>query len=136
MAKVHSLRAWGTHLVRLRQNAGLSGAKVVNGLAALGIQIDRRTVYAYEAGRIAAPDAGVLWGLAQIYRVSADELVAALVSYRTGRPSTVLEPRSSDEMIRVTSTERDLIQDFRSLSAKDRHACGEFIKFEKWRSRH
>src|SRR5712692_3865499 len=100
MAKVHSLRAWGSHLTRLRQNAALSGAEVSKRLARLGLHIDRRTIYAYEAGRIGAPDAGVLWGLAKVYGVSPEELAMTLVQYRTGQKPTPVQEATAQELIR------------------------------------
>src|SRR5437016_4323034 len=115
MAKVHSLRAWGTNLARLRQNASLSGADVVGRLASLGIRVDRRSIYAYEAGRIAAPDAGLVWGLSRIYGVSAEELISGLVLARTGQKQIPAHPGGSEqELIRVSAEERELIQKVRS----------------------
>src|SRR5437588_12733401 len=110
MAKAQSLRTWGEHLVRLRQNVSLSGADVVVRLASLGIRVDRRSIYAYEAGRIAAPDAGVVWGLAKVYGVGADDLISLLVQARTGQKRLPPAPTggSGTETIRVTPEEREL----------------------------
>jgi hypothetical protein len=134
MAKVQSLRGWGTHLARLRQNAALSGADVVGQLASLNIRVDRRSIYAYEAGRIAAPDAGLIWGLSKIYGVSVEELISGLVSARTGqKPAPAHLNTPSHESIRVTAEERELVHQIRSLSPKARRACVDFIAFEAQR---
>src|SRR5712691_2085907 len=111
MAKVHALRNWGVRLARLRQNAALSGGEVVNRLASFGIQANRRSIYAYEAGRIAAPDAGVVWALAKIYGIELEELISTLVVARTGqRPISPSIETSAQESVRVSAEERELLQ--------------------------
>jgi hypothetical protein len=50
----------------------------------LDCQADRSTLSEYEKGTVMAPDAGILWGLAQIYDVSAATLIECLVAERSG----------------------------------------------------
>jgi transcriptional regulator with XRE-family HTH domain len=135
MAKVQALRSWGAHLARLRENAGLSGAAVIARLASIGIRLDRRSIYAYEAGRIAAPDAGVVWGLAQIYGVDTDDLISALILARTG---TRAQPPKCDpnlgETIVVSNRERELVMQLRKMPHKSHQACQDFVAFESQRA--
>jgi len=134
MVRGQSLHAWGARLAQLRRNAALTGAEVVAKLASLGIRLDRRTIYAYEAGRIAAPDAGAVWGLAKIYGVSVEELSSALVQSRTGQKPVGLQAGASgQDTVRVTIEERDLIQQLRTLPSKSREACRDFVAFETHR---
>jgi hypothetical protein len=135
MAKVPSLHAWGAHLARLRQNAALSGAEVVVHLAALGVRMDRRSIYAYEGGRIAAPDSGAVWGLSKIYGVNTDDLISLLVQARTGQRLTAThEGTTGQESIRVSPEEREIVHQLRGLSSKARQACRDFIAFEAQRA--
>ena len=131
MTKGHALRQWGMRLARLRENAGLSGGKVVEKLLELGIKVDRRTIYAYEAGRIAAPDAGVVWGLAGIYNVDTADLIARLVACRTGRLVTTAEKDAPlDEWVKLSIEERKLFTQLRCLPARKRQTCLDFVAFQ------
>jgi transcriptional regulator with XRE-family HTH domain len=135
MAKVQALRSWGAHLARLREDAGLSGAEVIARLASLGIGLDRRTIYAYEAGRISGPDAGVVWGLAQIYGVDTDDLISALVLARTGtQPEPLKREPNVGQTVVVTNRERDLVMQLRKMSRNSRQTCQDFIAFESQRA--
>jgi transcriptional regulator with XRE-family HTH domain len=136
MAKVHTIRAWGAHLAQLRRNAGMSGGDVVERLHSFGIQVDRRSIYAYEAGRIAAPDAGLVWGLGKVYGVAVEELISALVIARTGQKSAPLPVHQLDrETIQVTGDERELLQQIRNLPPKSLEICREFIAFQLQRKK-
>lgn len=134
MPNANALRGWGAQLAHLRENTALSGGKVVERLTLLGIRVDRRTIYAYEAGRIAAPDAGVIWGLARIYGIDVDDLIASLVSSRTGLPLANARAKgSSKERVTVSMPERDLLLQLRNLPHENRQACFDFVAFETGR---
>lgn len=122
---------WGAKLAELRKSTGLSAAAVVNELKDLGIDLDRASIYAYEAGRVAAPDARVVWGLAQIYGVKLDELVGVLVDARV-----TLRPPSSNQpsRLRLSRAEFQVLERLRKLTPSARKACLEFIDFQIQRS--
>jgi transcriptional regulator with XRE-family HTH domain len=133
MAKVQSAERWGAALGELRHAARLSAAEVVKRLKTFGIHIDRASIYTYEAGRVSAPDAGVVWGLAQVYGVSVAELIGTLVSIRNGGQSTErarVSPRTTAAKPNLAEDESDLIKVWRRLSPHRRKVCREFILFE------
>ena len=131
-----STKSWGATLAARRRDIGLSAAAVARRLGQLGIQVDRGTIYAYEAGRIAAPDAGVVWGLASVYNVSADELIQSLVEARTGIVGRSQAPVDDGRTtVDLTKDEFDLIRKFRKLSARERFLCREFTEFNRNRAK-
>lgn len=81
---------FGARLKALRKavkigNKARSQEYVTNRLAArYGLPLDRSTLSEYEKGTVMAPDAGTLWGLAQIYDVSVATLAECLVAERSG----------------------------------------------------
>jgi transcriptional regulator with XRE-family HTH domain len=125
MARV--AKSWGTKIAQLRKGSGLSAAGVAKRLAGLGIPLDRASIYAYESGRVAAPDAVVLWGLAQIYGVDLEELVAALLDARKQ-----VEPRFNrmHRLVEPTSTEIAVLERFRKLTAAARKSCIDFLDYQ------
>jgi transcriptional regulator with XRE-family HTH domain len=98
----------------------------VSRLEALGIALDRASIYAYESGRVAAPDAAVLWGLARIYKVNLEELISALLDPRmqvTAPLPTVISEQAS-------AAEIQLLIKLRRLRPATRKACVDFIDFQ------
>jgi transcriptional regulator with XRE-family HTH domain len=71
-----TLRAFGSRLRELR--GGLSREQVSRKLAHLGVPLGNSTLSQYEKGTVWAPDPGVLWGLAETYRVHVEDLIAVL----------------------------------------------------------
>jgi transcriptional regulator with XRE-family HTH domain len=131
-----SAKSWGATLAMRRRDAGLSAAAVARRLGQLGITVDRGTIYAYEAGRITAPDAGVVWGLANIYKISVDALIQLLVEARTGVVvRTQLRIDDGRTTVELTREEHDLLRRLRQLPARDRAMCREFIEFNRGRSK-
>jgi transcriptional regulator with XRE-family HTH domain len=132
MAKAHLPKSWGTTLAKLRQDAQLTGAEVARQLERLGIHLDRASVYAYEAGRVSAPDAGVIWGLARIYGVSVEGLITALVRSRTGRAGELPKDDGAHPTggFDLSDEERELVQEWRKLTHQGRRACREFVSFQ------
>jgi transcriptional regulator with XRE-family HTH domain len=132
MRTVFPAAQWGASLAELRHSARLSAAQVVARLKPFGIQIERASIYAYEAGRVAAPDAGVIWGLAQVYGVGVADLIASLVSVRNGGDSldsgSFRTPERSP--YGLGDDEHDLLQLWRRLTPQRRKVCREFIVFE------
>jgi hypothetical protein len=132
MAKVLPNKEWGTLLAKLRQRSELSGAAVVRRLSELGIKLDRRTLYTYEAGRVLAPDAAVVWGLSQIYAAKVEELLVALVASRNGGKLHV--PVASLEVKRgrfsLSLEEKRFLKLFRQLRVKQRSDCEKFVRFQ------
>ena len=134
MAKAPTIRNWGSVLAALRQASGLSAAEVVERLKTLGVEINRASIYTYEAGRVSAPDAGVVWGLSQIYCVPVADLIADLVALRKGesrpdRPKTSASGKS-DANEHLTEAEIEWVQQWRQLTPQARKACREFIRFQ------
>jgi transcriptional regulator with XRE-family HTH domain len=88
---------FGARLKALREAVKIGNKKrsqehVANRLAVkYGLQLDRSTLSEYEKGTVMAPDAGVLWGLAQIYDVPVGELAQFLVAERSGGKVSVPE---------------------------------------------
>jgi transcriptional regulator with XRE-family HTH domain len=134
MAKVRPTRDWGAILRQLRQTLGMSGADVVARLKVLGVTLDRRTLYTYEAGRVRSPDAAVVWGLARIYGADLEDLIMSLVSNRNAPTARAAEVRTSKprELLRDDS---QLIQLFQNLPAETKAEVEEFIQFHISRSR-
>ena len=129
MAKAYPPKAWGSLLAKLRHDIQLSGAEVVRRLEKLGIETDRASVYAYEAGRVSAPDAGLVWGLAHVYGVGTDELISALVAARSGQS---MKPLQSNNRMQaagfdLAKDEREIIMQFRKLPPRERRLCREFV---------
>jgi transcriptional regulator with XRE-family HTH domain len=130
MAKVPSAQRWGTALAELRQTSKLSAADVVKRLKALGIHVVRASIYAYEAGTVAAPDAGVVWALAQVYGVPVADLIRDLVADRNGG-QIVQGGKTRREAPRgLSEAEIDLLDLWRRLSPQQRKTCDEFIRFQ------
>ncbi len=75
------LQAFGQWLERLRGRK-VSREQISIRLAALGVPLGGSTLAQYEKGTVWAPDPGVLAGLATIYGVSLDGLVAGLRANR------------------------------------------------------
>jgi transcriptional regulator with XRE-family HTH domain len=75
------LRAFGQRLTELR-GAKRSRQQICNRLSDLKVPLDASSLFQYEAGTVWAPDAGVLWGLSEIYEVPLAELVALLRANR------------------------------------------------------
>ena len=121
-----STKPWGARLAELRRGTGLSAAAVVSRLEALGIALDRASIYAYEGGRVAAPDAAVLWGLSRIYNVSLEELVSALLDPRT----QVSAPLPTAAHEQPSPAEIRLLSKLRRLRPAARKACIDFIDFQ------
>ena|ERR1022692_704480 len=133
MAKGLSARRWGTALAELRHASRLSAAEVVKRLKALGLDLDRASIYMYEAGKVSAPDAGVVWGLAQVYGVSVTVLIADLVTARNGAPfgdRAKVGPRAEGADVAPSEDETDLLQLWRRLSPQQKKSSREFILFE------
>ena len=103
----------------------------VDDRAEVGIELDRASIYAYEAGRVAAPDAAVLWGLARVYGVNIDDLIGTLVGYR-GIERLVVPERKQDW--KPSSAELKVIARLRKMSPTSRKSCIEFINFQFKRS--
>jgi transcriptional regulator with XRE-family HTH domain len=129
VAKVQPNRPWGTLLAKLRKAAQLTGAEVVHRLAILGVRLDRRTLYTYEAGRVMAPDAAVVWGLAQIYRADLDGLLEALVASRNSQTVPAAIDRPGPKAPRISSEELRLLNLLRKLPPRSRGECEQFIRF-------
>jgi transcriptional regulator with XRE-family HTH domain len=123
---VRAAKTWGARLSELRQATGLSAAAVVKQLAEFGIVLDRASIYAYENGRVAAPDAAVVWGLARIYNVKLEDLVEALVDARA--PMTA-QPQQSRRTT-LSSDERRAVEGLRKLERPARKACLDFLDFQ------
>jgi transcriptional regulator with XRE-family HTH domain len=62
--------------------AGRSREQISLKLTEKGTPLGATTLLQYEKGAVWAPDAGVLWGLGQIYGVPLDDLVALLLANR------------------------------------------------------
>jgi transcriptional regulator with XRE-family HTH domain len=122
---------WGGKLAELRKSSGLSAAAVVKRLADFGIVLDRGSIYAYEAGRVAAPDAIVVWGLARVYRVKLEDLLNVLVD---ARAATRLVQSIRSREPEPSRAELDLLRRLRRLSPSARKACLDFIDFQLQRS--
>ena len=136
MAKLLPTRAWGALLLRLRKDAGLSGTDVVDQLANLGVKLDRRTLYTYEAGRVTAPAAAVVWGLACIYRADVEDLLKALVvTGNATSPNAKLGDVKKSKAFEATSEDFQLMEVIRKLPPTLRNECREFIRFQVERSR-
>jgi transcriptional regulator with XRE-family HTH domain len=75
-----ALRAFGAWLQELRGEA--SRERISQKLAAKGVPLGGSTLAQYEKGAVWAPDAGVLWGLAQIYETDLDHDGGALAENR------------------------------------------------------
>jgi hypothetical protein len=87
----------------------------------------------YEAGKVSAPDAGVVWGLAQVYGVSVADLIADLVTARNGAPfgdRAKGGQRAAGADVALSEDETDLLQLWHRLSPQQKKACREFILFE------
>lgn len=132
MAKAAAER-WGTALAELRRASRLTAREVVQRLKGFGIELDPASIYTYEAGKVYAPDAGVIWGLAQVYGVSVTDLIADLVAERSGepllqgrRPSAQRQPRLHS----LSEAETNLVRLWRQLPAHKRKATEEFVKFQ------
>ncbi|PYR29868.1 MAG: hypothetical protein DMF90_28910 [Acidobacteria bacterium] len=123
---------WGAKLAELRKATGLSAAAVVKDLKELGIDLDRASIYAYEAGRVAAPAAAVVWGLARIYGVKLDDLVNALVD---AKAIIRLTPSSRSAQRRLSRVELGVLDRLRKLTPTARKACLDFIGFQLRQSR-
>lgn len=75
------ISAFGARLRELRTEAR-SREVIARKLATLGVALDESTLVQYEKGTVWAPDAGVLWGLSEIYKVPLVELTTLLVINR------------------------------------------------------
>ena len=136
MAKVQPTRTWGVILLRLRNDAGLTGSEVVRELDRLGVKLDRRTLYTYEAGRVSSPDAAVVWGLARVYRADAEELLRALVASRNATdPTSKLVHLKRQRASELTPQELQLLGLFRKLPSELRAECEAFVRFQAERPR-
>jgi transcriptional regulator with XRE-family HTH domain len=84
---------FGAGLRALRERVeGRSQEWVVRALMTrFGLRFSRATLSQYEKGTVLAPDAGVLWGLAQIYDVPPGGLLAYLVAERSDGKVSVPE---------------------------------------------
>jgi transcriptional regulator with XRE-family HTH domain len=109
----------------LRQKAGLSGGEVVARLGVLGVTLDRRTLYSYEGGRVMSPDAGVVWGLAQIYGAELEQLSRSLVASRNSQPVATLASKTPD----VSIHNARLIQLIERLPREAKKELEEFVRF-------
>jgi transcriptional regulator with XRE-family HTH domain len=118
---------WGAKLAELRRATGLSAAAVARDLGELGVALDRASIYAYEAGRVAAPDAAVVWGLARIYGVKLEDLVNALVDERA---ISRLVSSNRPPKLRPSRAELHVLERLRQLSPTARKACLDFIDFQ------
>jgi transcriptional regulator with XRE-family HTH domain len=126
-------RRWGAALAELRHASRLSAAEVIKRLKALGLELDRASIYMYEAGKVSAPDAGVVWGLAQVYGVSVTDLIADLVTARNGAPfgdRAKVGQRAAGADVALSEDETDLFQLWHRLSPQQKKASREFILFE------
>jgi transcriptional regulator with XRE-family HTH domain len=126
-------QGWGLALAELRRACRLTASEVVKRLTAFGIEIDPASIYTYEAGKVYAPDAGVVWGLAQVYGVSVTDLIADLVADRSEGRSLEGHKASSRDQARsstLSDTEANVIQLWRQLPAHKRKACEEFMRFQ------
>jgi len=133
MAKARVAQAWGASLAELRYEARLSATDVVRRLKDFGVQVDRASIYNYEAGKVSAPDAGVVWALAHIYGVSVEELIAGLVADRSGeRPNQGRKtaPELQSQPAALSEAEATLIRLWRELPSHKRKACLEFVRFQ------
>ncbi len=120
-------KSWGVRLAELRRAAGLSAAAVVKHLAGFGIALDRASIYAYENGRVGAPDAAVVWGLARIYNVKLEDLVTALLDART---PIIPQTRRQASLVQFTSAEMKVLERLRELKPAARKSCIDFIDFQ------
>ena len=107
---------------------GLSGAEVVARLGTLGVTLDRRTLYTYEAGRVLSPDAGVVWGLAQIYGADLEDLLKSLVSSRNS-PLKIVDIRPG-KLSPAETEDRRLLQLMHRLSPEAWRAVEDFVRFQ------
>jgi hypothetical protein len=130
MAKVQPNRAWGALLANLRERAELTGAQVVRRLATLGVRLDRRTLYTLRGGRVVAPDAAVVWGLAQIYEASVNDLLVTLVASRNAESVPATIDRHQPKGSGGRTDERELLGLLRQLPARARGECEQFIRFQ------
>jgi transcriptional regulator with XRE-family HTH domain len=130
MTKARVVPQWGASLAELRHAAGLSAAQVVGRLAEIGIEVDRASIYNYEAGKVPAPDAGVIWGLAHVYSVPIADLVGDLVADRIGESFGGPTHGRPGPPENLSDSEIRLIVQWRKLTPHTRKACEEFIRFQ------
>lgn len=71
------LKAFGGWLAELRSE-GVSRERISIRLRGLGVPLGGSTLAQYEKGTVWAPDPCVMWGLAKIYGVGIEKLVAGL----------------------------------------------------------
>jgi hypothetical protein len=136
MAKVQPNRQWGALLARLRHEVRLTGSEVVQRLADLGVKLDKRTLYTYENGRVMAPDAAVVWGLAVIYGASLNELVITLIESRNAATGVNIEPRLTQlSRSQFTLDAQELIGLIQQLPKELRAECDQFVRFQTQRAR-
>lgn len=84
-SRMPQLQAFGAQLRAWRGER--SREQISRKLAHLGVPLGGSTLAQYESGTVWAPDAGVLWGLAEIYGV---ELHAVISLLRANRANQVL----------------------------------------------
>lgn len=93
------LQAFGAALAEMR--GGSSREQISIKLANLGVPLGGSTLAQYEKGTVWAPDPGVLWGLATIYKEPLELLVAMLT---TNRSDPTLQSFEGRDLIRHART--------------------------------
>ena len=118
----------GTKLKRLRYQCGFTQKQIADLL-----NVDRSTYTYYETGRT-RPDVDMIVKIANVYKVSCDDLLGHFVTDETG--SALMHGEESEYSIlrRALSIcdldreEQNLILVFRQLSAMDKQAVSDFTK--------
>ena len=91
----------------------------------LGVPLDESSLFQYEAGTVWAPDPGVLWGLAEIYRVPLMELILLLKANRA-RPGA--DPSKWSDLLRHS---RDQALDAHQGGPVDATASARILELER-----
>lgn len=128
------MQAFGKFLREHRDASGLSAEQVVHRLQRYHVKLDNSTLYNYEAGTVAAPDAGVLWGLCQIYSdLEIDPLLAFLVHTRSGLPVAAPKRAATTTPPDISDDEWQLVHTFRRLAPAGQRATLDFVTFQAGR---
>lgn len=120
--------AFGAYLRDLRLRAGsrrpLTLGMVLQRLAQRGIALSEGTLSQYETGTVERPDPVVLAGLAEIYGVPLDEIVAALHAARYGGAMPVSTPRVVPALRR---DEAEVLEHYTALSPRGRRELRTYL---------
>lgn len=114
--------AFGKALTTLRGKR--TPQQISQRLAALGIHINRSTLWQYEHGTVGAPDPVVIWGLAKIYKTDLAGLIDRLASERASH-----EPAMDLRLLNIEEQrEADMLELWATLGKAQRENVMQLMR--------